>query len=219
MSEWEHLPRAHPLTHFRQHGRSISERFRRVILNFRRPEVEKWRNSEKGIVWDFPSIFFSVISGLNTHVYECKLHVAYEKPSTPYAAYFITRNQLGEKDELCVCVCVHACKREIEREMEKVSHDSITLLFLKINCSSSKVLIGMSSKSLWQKNHPGNWSREVTVRLPSAKANCIHTIFNKQTLFFALPKHSYCYLYMTFPWFCWINYNLYLYKLYKRLYK
>lgn len=162
MSEWEHLPRAHPLGHIRQHGRSTSERFKRVILNFKRPGVEKWRNSVKGIVWDFPSIFFfSVISGLNSHVYKCKLNVAYEKPSAPHATYFITRNQLGEKDKLCAC--------EREREMEKVSRNSITLLFLEINCSSSEVLIGMSSKSLWQKNHPGNWSLEVTVRLPSAK--------------------------------------------------
>ena len=58
----------------------------------------------------------------------CKLNVAYGKSSVSSVIYFITRNLLVEKDKQCVCVCVY----------DGESHDSMTVIFLESNCSSSK---------------------------------------------------------------------------------
>ena len=72
----------------------------------------------------------------------CKLNVAYGKLSVSSVIYFITRNLLVEKDKqfvcVCVCVCAHACTHLCVRMYDGESHDSMTVIFLESNCSSSK---------------------------------------------------------------------------------
>lgn len=59
---------------------------------------------------------------------DCKLCVAYDKPSVPSATYFVTRNLLVEKDEQGVRVCW------------RESHGSIAVMLCGNNRSSSKSL-------------------------------------------------------------------------------
>ena len=71
----------------------------------------------------------------------CKLNVAYGKSSVSSVIYFITRNLLVEKDKQCVCVCVrahaHTCTHLCVCVYDGESHDSMTVIFLESNCSSS----------------------------------------------------------------------------------
>lgn len=181
MNEWACLSGAHSLGHIHPYGESTLERFGRLILSFKRPEVEKWKKFVEGLVWDFSSIF-SVISGSNFHVYELRAQCGLWKSICSFCHLLHHQESPGGKGQaVCECACARMCV------MEKISHDFITVIFLEINSSSTKFWL-VCSVSLHDRRFIQGvdllrwWS---DCQEQKYFANCVHTIFDKQTILFS----------------------------------